>query len=1026
MRSVLLPRRRLAAIVLQALIAVGGISTRAEPVCPDTATLSVFLDNRTGAGIVEVALEGEVAADAIGCQGDGATSYRETLTCTGSGVVRCGTMGGLQPGAWVHRIRVTVPGSSPQEQAQRGVLVAGSPVEVSNALVWTAYPRTFVVGGTTAADLQSALDQAAAYTRDNPGPALVTFDPSAFPGASNPQRVYLMQRPCALDDSRNQCRPDGVADGTTAGLCFTGSRIVVDALDHAAAPGGVILSVDTCGRRLLRLYGSDNVLQGLTLEGSRKPDPVPPCQVDTLGITGPKARRNRIAQAVIFGPTCGDAVGTDDDAGQPDDVGSADNVIESSRITGAADKGVKVDFGAHTTIAQSCLHDNRNGGVQSTLGGHVVARENVVQHNLPGQAQNGLSVAGTVERSTLVTDGNVVRFSGGRGLSVADNAVGDFHEDYVADNQFAGSRVETTVDGSADVVPSASFRGVALVCNRYPGLTGTCSPAPADEEKPCGTVDDCCLRADGTVDPDCVAATQCLAGSFPRGFGAVTAQAAGHQAPDVTYGTAAAPGHNAFSGNRNTAAGANLFTADAATVPAVGNQWEHCGTGAACDVAAVLAHDVAPLLAPIDLGSPVGPRAETLVLERVSPGRPRVSDVVRVFGEGFNAIEGNALPAGDASACATLPACTPEGVCPTGPCVDGACPCAIDDPAVRQRNQATGGNRIRIWTTDGALLATLYPDAVTPTMLAFRMPFDCFAPLTLEVTKRDASGRHVAAQTTLCDPRGCVDRPADTPCDDGNACTVDDHCDAAGRCVGGAPLPCVGECLTCDALMGCVPRPSVAACDDGDACTVGDHCRGDGDVCVPGGAASCLGDCLTGACDRRQGCEPMPVGTTCRPAAGPCDVAETCDGRSAECPGDAFASPATVCRPAVDACDVADTCSGTVPTCAAVDRVQTGLDAVTCVFDRGLPVASCSGDLVPRTIALRFRKAGDRAARARGATGRRRVRLLQEATSLLRRTLRAVERAGRRTSGPLSDECAAALHDVLADALRRAAAQLAT
>ena len=39
----------------------------------------------------------------------------------------------------------------------------------------------------------------------------------------------------------------------------------------------------------------------------------------------------------------------------------------------------------------------------------------------------------------------------------------------------------------------------------------------------------------------------------------------------------------------------------------------------------------------------------------------------------------------------------------------------------------------------------LYPDAVTPTMLAFRMPFDCWAPLELEVSKRDPDGALVTA-----------------------------------------------------------------------------------------------------------------------------------------------------------------------------------------------------------------------------------------------------------------------------------------
>ena len=269
-----------------ALLTLTGAVASAQPVCPGTATLTVFVENLSGAPTIAVELDGELAADAATCGGSGATSYRETMTCTGSGVVRCGQLAALQPGTWVHRLSVSVPGSATQQQAQRLVLVAGSPAEVSNALVWTVYPQTFVVQAASAAELQARLDDATAYTRENPGPALVIFSADAFPGAIAPQRIYLLQPPCSLDVTHNRCSPDGTWDGWTAGVCFLGDRIVVDALDRSAQPGGVILSVDTCGRQVLRLYGSDNVLRGLVFEGSRKPNPKPPCQVDTVAMTG--------------------------------------------------------------------------------------------------------------------------------------------------------------------------------------------------------------------------------------------------------------------------------------------------------------------------------------------------------------------------------------------------------------------------------------------------------------------------------------------------------------------------------------------------------------------------------------------------------------------------------------------------------------------------------------------------------------------------------------------------------------------
>ncbi|MEZ4252318.1 MAG: hypothetical protein R3B99_29240 [Polyangiales bacterium] len=48
-----------------------------------------------------------------------------------------------------------------------------------------------------------------------------------------------------------------------------------------------------------------------------------------------------------------------------------------------------------------------------------------------------------------------------------------------------------------------------------------------------------------------------------------------------------------------------------------------------------------------------------------------------------------------------------------------------------------------------------------------------------------------------------------------------------------------------------------------------------------------------------------PAGTTCRPAAGPCDVADVCNGTALTCSTDGFAPATTVCRAAMGTCDVA-------------------------------------------------------------------------------------------------------------------------
>ncbi|MCC6764619.1 MAG: metallophosphoesterase [Deltaproteobacteria bacterium] len=62
-------------------------------------------------------------------------------------------------------------------------------------------------------------------------------------------------------------------------------------------------------------------------------------------------------------------------------------------------------------------------------------------------------------------------------------------------------------------------------------------------------------------------------------------------------------------------------------------------------------------------------------------------------------------------------------------------------------------------------------------------------------------------------------------------------------------------------------------------------------------------------------CQFVSIGTICRTAAGPCDVAETCGGASGACPANGFAESSTVCRASTGGCDPAELCSGSSATC---------------------------------------------------------------------------------------------------------------
>ncbi len=101
-------------------------------------------------------------------------------------------------------------------------------------------------------------------------------------------------------------------------------------------------------------------------------------------------------------------------------------------------------------------------------------------------------------------------------------------------------------------------------------------------------------------------------------------------------------------------------------------------------------------------------------------------------------------------------------------------------------------------------------------------------------------------ETARCDPGTgtcAMVRAVDgTPCDDGDACTQADFCQA-GACVGSAPRDCaelaVSACeeARCLPAVGCVVTSRVGRCADGDNCTAGDQCQ-DG-RCGPGSTNRC-------------------------------------------------------------------------------------------------------------------------------------------------------------------------------------------
>jgi hypothetical protein len=244
-----------------------------------------------------------------------------------------------------------------------------------------------------------------------------------------------------------------------------------------------------------------------------------------------------------------------------------------------------------------------------------------------------------------------------------------------------------------------------------------------------------------------------------------------------------------------------------------------------------------------------------------------------------------------------------------------------------------------------------------------------------------------------CDPvAGCVPRSADTACDDGDACTVGDHCSGDGDlCVPGPPATCEGSCASgvCDPARGCVPRPATATCDDGNACTVDDHCRGDADVCVGGAKRACVGGCLLGSCDPASGCR-------LKSAAAACSDGNACTARD-HCSGDA-----DVCVSGPPAsCDDGDACTidGCVAPAGCRHEPLVRYEAVRCRLERvrawivGPPgVAGSTGRALVKLVDKSL--ARNEAARAAEARGDRKAlrRLLGQLRGSIKRVLGKVDR----------------------------------
>lgn len=213
-------------------------------------------------------------------------------------------------------------------------------------------------------------------------------------------------------------------------------------------------------------------------------------------------------------------------------------------------------------------------------------------------------------------------------------------------------------------------------------------------------------------------------------------------------------------------------------------------------------------------------------------------------------------------------------------------------------------------------------------------------------------------------------------CDSGNECKFGSCQANTGGvfvCVDGNNKPGSPSCSTCQAGPGsdpdcyecncqegqCIPFSQTGApCNDGVPCTSSDSCQQDFTCAGINNDNYCdaripeANDCERSRCRPANagadanGCVSSPLPTTelCRPAAGDCDVPETCDGTNLQCPFDAKLGPNDFpCRPGSGPCDRTEVCDGVNNDCP-FDAVQP--PTVTCRAGSGDvcdPEEKCDG-----------------------------------------------------------------------------------
>lgn len=188
----------------------------------------------------------------------------------------------------------------------------------------------------------------------------------------------------------------------------------------------------------------------------------------------------------------------------------------------------------------------------------------------------------------------------------------------------------------------------------------------------------------------------------------------------------------------------------------------------------------------------------------------------------------------------------------------------------------------------------------------------------------------------------------DAGCDDANACTLFDRCDATGACAGTGVISCpqapCHEYAACNPASGLcdetAPLPDGMCCDDAHYCLGGvctHACNIDGGV-VPAGGFKPGNPC------RR--CDPEIDATAWAVLDGvPCDDGDACSSSSVCAAGSCLALDVVTCV-ALDACHLAGVCDPVSGECSnpVADAGTPCSDGFACTVNDVCADGACAGD----------------------------------------------------------------------------------